>query len=764
MWELCKRLLAKRFFLQMYGSQIPFSYLDSVWQQPKVTAPKKHKIEKEESSDDETTSSSSSDYSSSSDSESECEGPKVVPMSPFGNNVIVPNYANTSFSAMTNTAGPGRLFTPGVMQDKIGNDPTAPFNLVHPYPKGHYPTEMPKSQILLSGKDVVGTFTDPNTGIVYAALENSLPPKTIMAGDTPVFNPEGSARTLEFLTGISTLPQPCKRERENNFQDALDDANLPEAFKNEFTRRESAQRANRDLYFTQGEQPAQLLDVNWDGYIGDMYVMRPVYNMQSVADFDGGGTTNVNYIANASATEVFPYYGDSKQGFGGSMQTNVRILAKPKCVGHPNVVADALQQLNLNLMMVSDGIRGKGLEKVNPHGVNISVPVQADALPQFNDGIAVDYTVYDWQTKGVHTDVETNRFAGPVRDGVRGARMEETADPHPYISVEAGHSDSMPIYRLSESGRDAVVNQMPASITDTRLMSHHQSMPIINDSTHGVRNMIGAASTSGPVVEYGATHMPIHFETSVRDSVVNTMAPVISGPGTENPGRTPVMYSLHTPKADAAIFASTRTSDTGFEVASMLPSVNTLDTARDVIINPDVARVNVDTLQQNLPSVMTGDTGRDAQVVHHVSTSIDGFNVNLPSVQTRVTDAVSAPGRMVVESNSIGAFPFQFQAPNSAKVLNVPGDHFNQSVSIMNTEAAAFGDKNPFVFRPRATCGPGNNAALCSEVAQSSRPMYASPHILEAIMSNQLSVLEAKKREQHPNIMGAISLDVYDSC
>lgn len=208
--------------------------------------------------------------------------------------------------------------------------------------------------------DLAGTFTDPNTGQVYAAYTQAMPAPKILR-EPPVFKLGEPNRMLESLTGVSTIVKPCRQEIVNDFQDAIETAQFPDALLSLRVEDETAQRNARELFFTNRETEAGYNDTHWDGYIGTTFVMRPTFDTQTLQDNNETNTTVMPFRPIPDGNLAIPMFTDGTE-FGGPMQPTVNLLAQDKVKGYANVVPSFDYEGSHNISTVRDsgymGIEG----------------------------------------------------------------------------------------------------------------------------------------------------------------------------------------------------------------------------------------------------------------------------------------------------------------------------------------------------------------------------------------------------------------------
>jgi hypothetical protein len=214
----------------------------------------------------------------------------------------------------------------------------------------------PDSRLLYPGGavppgDFAGTMTDPYTGITYAcAMQPMQAPKIPIGGDMtlPPAGPAAAAaaRQLEALTGNSALTtRPCRQEFVREWGDALEGAHIPAPLLNLQVTAAQAATAARDVYFTNRETPAPLVEGGPPtGFVGDTYVLRTHEDTQTLQDYDGGGTSWLpDRMQNIDITSAVPMARNPTE-FGGPMAPLVRLLAQDKAAAPARPIADYLEE------------------------------------------------------------------------------------------------------------------------------------------------------------------------------------------------------------------------------------------------------------------------------------------------------------------------------------------------------------------------------------------------------------------------------------
>lgn len=235
----------------------------------------------------------------------------------------------------------------GYTGTQFGAGPTYP-----PLPTPFGPdsrTVAPGGAVFPSG-DYAGTFTDPVTGVKYAAFTRGMPDPIIPAGGDMAAGPcPGSSsvanRMLETLTGRSALTvQPCRQDMPRDWSEALAGTSVPAPLLNQQVLAAQGAQAARDTFFVRKDTPAGFNDTHWDGYIGTTNTLRVLQDTQTVKEYDGGGTSSLPFRPNPDFSLAAPMYHDGTH-FGGPRAPVVTVLAEDKPAPPGRPVADALEDL-----------------------------------------------------------------------------------------------------------------------------------------------------------------------------------------------------------------------------------------------------------------------------------------------------------------------------------------------------------------------------------------------------------------------------------
>lgn len=600
----------------------------------------------------------------------------VVPQKPV---IFVPN-TFTEQGAFDVFAGRNSITWPlpyGVTERTLGPPgecvPENPWP--NPLPNGPEPNYSPLVDSRLFGSGMVppgdpaGTFTDPNTGIVYAAYTNQMPAPKLLR-DNPVINLGEPNRMLEALTGVSPLVKPERQEIVNDFCDAMEGFQYPEALLNLAVQKETQQRNARDMFFTNRETEAGYNDTHWDGYIGTTYVMRPTYDTQTISDNNESNTVAIPIRQNPDANLAIPMFQDGTE-YGGAMQPAVQILDKDKVSGNPHVHAD-YQVDNVQMNAYRDSVNAMDVETLNPRKAGFTplpwenMPV---TLPSVSDGNTVDRGTVT--LAAVQNDAQ--RFA-------EGSRLQMNLQ-HERATLDSGytqHHITTPVLNMAnllaatdtKRARDAVASSY---VTMPSHAEYVTGVPMTIAQTIGRDEVLPHAVRTNPVPEYvsapllsakvdtnrvtaehtvgistqtqisgGHTmNVPATAQLSVRDSASqlnrNTYQPI-----SEYNVPTQLQHSVKDAQTPMQV---QRVAET--DIGNSIRALTSSGMVRDEALLSRVVRADAgdQAVHANLATVYSGN-GRDAAansyLGHNVNTATD-TGVNLASVRdsATLTDAYS---------------------------------------------------------------------------------------------------------------------------
>ena len=239
--------------------------------------------------------------------------------------------------------------------------------------------------------DYAGTVTDPYSGQVYAAYTDAMQEPKVL-NDPPVIKLGEPSRMLEALTGTLSFPKPIPQEHYVEWADIAEGVQLPQGMVNAAVEARIAQQAAGETYMVNNETLAGYNDTNWDGYIGDTFVLRPVIDTQTLADNSQTNTIQTGRLQQPQVDAAFQL----GQGLGAHMgmywQPTIRLLAeeKPTGPGRPKRDFEANGYWSLPTVNTS-GYSHRVLDAVNSRAGDplFSLNLGA-ALPAAADGGMVD--------------------------------------------------------------------------------------------------------------------------------------------------------------------------------------------------------------------------------------------------------------------------------------------------------------------------------------------------------------------------------------
>ena len=217
--------------------------------------------------------------------------PQNFTPSPFA----APTSQTLSYSRNTinGLAGGAPAFAASLSAPTLGNQPGAPLSALaanagrgsamtaNGLPNNGLPTPFTYGDVQ---GEYAGTFMDPATGITYAAFTEPMPAPPAFT-ERPIYRLNEPSRLLEFLTGVSNLPQPTREDLMHDPKDDWDGIILPDGIYTDMARKRQAADAARDVFFERNEPlEASFNDTFWDGYVGDTFVLRAHTDTQTMSD------------------------------------------------------------------------------------------------------------------------------------------------------------------------------------------------------------------------------------------------------------------------------------------------------------------------------------------------------------------------------------------------------------------------------------------------------------------------------------------------
>ena len=184
--------------------------------------------------------------------------------------------------------------------------------------------------------DYAGTVTDPYSGQVYAAYTDAMQEPKVM-NDEPVIKLGEPSRMLEALTGTLSFPKPIPQEHMVDWGDIAEGIQFPQGLINNAVEARVAQQAAGETYMVNNETLAGYNDTNWDGYIGDTFVLRPAIDTQTLADNSQTNTVVMNRLQAPQVNAAFQLGEGLGAHVGSYFQPSIRLLAqeKPTAPGRP---------------------------------------------------------------------------------------------------------------------------------------------------------------------------------------------------------------------------------------------------------------------------------------------------------------------------------------------------------------------------------------------------------------------------------------------
>jgi hypothetical protein len=506
--------------------------------------------------------------------------------------------------------------------------------------------------LVLNG-DLAGTYTDPNTGIVFAAFTNPMPEQKVLR-DIPDLQLGQPSRMLEALSGISAVPRPCRQEIVNDFQDAVEGFMLPQGLLEMQVRSEASQREAREVFFTNREVEAGYNDTHWDGYIGTTFVLRPTYDTQTLRDNDETNTTVLPYRFNPDGNLAIPMYQDGTR-WGGPMQPAVEVLAQDKAYGLPHINAD-FQIDNARQQFFDDsGFAGVEAYLSSNVGVTAQSPFDLTNLPRMASEKATRDSVVGANVVNVTTSpydlTRLPQMASEkaTRDSITGANLVNvTTSPYdlsrlPQMPGERATGDSI-------AGAN-VVNVVTSPFDLTRL-PQMASERATGDSIAGANVVSMVASP------FDLTRLPqMGSERATGDSIAGAnVVSVVTSPFDLT--RLPQMGSERA-TGDSIAGANVVSVVTSPFDLTRLPQMGSERATGDSMFIPAHAVPQL----SNVPSSVTtpfSDSGYARDVTYSTQLRTQGTegNVSLPFTQGEFSgDSSVAPGRNQVSMDGAASQP-----------------------------------------------------------------------------------------------------------
>jgi hypothetical protein len=278
--------------------------------------------------------------------------------------------------------------------------------------------------------DYAGTVTDPYSGQVYAAYTDAMQEPKVL-DEIPVIKLGEPSRMLEALTGTLSFPKPIPQEHFVEWSDIAEGVQYPQGVINGVVEARIAQQAAGETYMVNNETLAGYNDTNWDGYIGDTFVLRPVIDTQTLADNSQTNTVTMNRLQAPQVDAAFQLGQGLGAHVGSYWQPTVRLLAEEKptgpgrpkrdfepngywslptanTAGYSHKILDAVNSragdplfslhLGAALPTASDG-NAVDRTQVIRTGQALAGPALAPGMPQAADGLATDAALYTFASR-----------------------------------------------------------------------------------------------------------------------------------------------------------------------------------------------------------------------------------------------------------------------------------------------------------------------------------------------------------------------------
>ena len=401
--------------------------------------------------------------------------------------------------------------------------------------------------------DYAGTVTDPYSGQVYAAYTDAMQEPKVL-NDPPVIKLGEPSRMLEALTGTLSFPKPIPQEHYVEWADIAEGVQLPQGMVNAAVEARIAQQAAGETYMVNNETLAGYNDTNWDGYIGDTFVLRPVIDTQTLADNSQTNTIQTGRLQQPQVDAAFQL----GQGLGAHMgmywQPTIRLLAeeKPTGPGRPKRDFEANGYWSLPTVNTS-GYSHRVLDAVNSRAgdplfslnLGAALPAAADggmvdksrmvvtgqalaggatvpALALASDGLAGDgylYTVAG--PRSGPGDVGGGHILAVSASDRDGGRVTVTGAPGAE-HTRAPHS-RMP-FVLPDSGDWGTVHSVPTGVRDVAGGLTTPAPPMYVDASLSGGNVAAFQAQRQEVSGGGGASLPVAYAATVADAALQTAA------------------------------------------------------------------------------------------------------------------------------------------------------------------------------------------------------------------------------------------------
>ena len=572
-----------------------------------------------------------------------------------------------------------------------------------PYQGGPSPTPHPQDSRFVNGgqplgAELAGSFTDPNTGIVYAAYTDRMPEPKVLR-DVPDANLGKPNRMLEALTGVSSVPRPCRQEMVNDFQDAVEGLQLPQGLLEMQIRNETEQRDARELFFTNREVEAGHNDTHWDGYIGTTYVLRPTYDTQTLRDNSESNTTELPFRQNGDGNLAIPMFRAPTE-WGGDMQPSVEILAQDRAYGLPHLHSEyqvdgaRFQQHTDSLMPTTELLNNSRRATMDAHGSaagggGVGLPWER-GFSTVSDRAHVDRTVTGAATVApVLSDSQTLVAAGmaPRRDSAWAASDAQLATSQTHTL----HAPTLNMANLlaataDASAKDAAYVNYYASAASATTSS---APSFITDASKHRDSEVVAAHGGNVITSSQAPSMP--FLTS---EYANTQDSHVS----EHTSRRPDVHHSH--HASLQPLTSSYAKDAQIQprvaTTSQLPDSSVLAPTSDMLRARDAAVLS------HIIHSSTSDVGNSTPALHAVYTGLlatpervsTGASRNLqamPVASAVPVVSVSATTNDSMFHTTLGASDAGLRQQQQASLQAFPRDRATQADSRVAATAHSHG-------------------------------------------------------------------------
>jgi hypothetical protein len=402
--------------------------------------------------------------------------------------------------------------------------------------------------------DYAGTVTDPYSGQTYAAYTDAMQEPKVL-NEVPVIKLGEPSRMLEAMTGTLSFPKPIPREHFVDAADVWEGLTLPQGYLDTAVEARIAQQAAGETYYVNNESVAGYNDTNWDGYIGDTFVLRPVIDTQTLQDNSQTNTVETGRMQAPQVNAAFQLGEGLGAHNGGYFQPIFNMLSedKPSGPGRPkrdfdvsgfwslpsvNTAGFTHRLLDTVNTRAGDPLFSLNLGEAMPVGsdrnpvdrtqiVAVGQALQAQApyapLPTASDGLTLDanfLSVGAARSNNLSESMKNGGRLAQVGDGghLADAAVSQSAAPG---TPNAGFVGYMPHAMAENNTADGELVANGNRWGQDYRSQQQSRMPFVTDGT-GVDAAVGATTGHSPWVTAPA-NIAYANTASAKDSDVYSM-------------------------------------------------------------------------------------------------------------------------------------------------------------------------------------------------------------------------------------------------